>query len=114
MNHLIEPKRDPKTFRGQIVKAAKITRARLDSIHCKMNHKIQNGEPPKTGIPPEDYGEGGGAMNRAMNRQRPEEIPSWAAFLQHVDVLKDEIGKKMLDMKNNEQEKKPLDVIHVN
>jgi len=103
MDHLIKAKANPKRFTTHVRIAAQIAWTRLESIHDKMHHKIHNGEPPKF-RPNKRHGNSRqNAMHTRMNGKGQKKIPPRTGFLQHPNILQNEIREKMFQLKENKQ-----------
>ena len=64
MHHLIEAKANPVDLFAVIRVATQVAGPRLDSVHRKMNHKIDQRQPPQRGL------------NRQRNDQSHEGVQS--------------------------------------
>ena len=109
MHHLVEAKRDPVPCGCRILKAAQVARARFDSVHDEMRDEVENRKPPELPVDADDNEQGQRTVNKAMCRERENEIPARTKLAQHIGKLQRKIRDEVLDLKNDQEKKRILE-----
>lgn len=108
MHHLIDTKRHPKADTRGVAKATKVPGACFDSIHCEVDHKVDERQPPQANINCTDDDKRQQSMYRAMQSKWRYEAPVRSRLLQHVAILQWKVRNEMFDLKSyNEKQKYP-------
>lgn len=103
MNHLIESKGRPVRSSPRIIKTAQKFWSSFDSVHDEVNDEIENRQVPEGWFHGEHDHEGHNGVNRAVERQGPDKIPTRGVFAKHERELQREVGNEMLQLKCDQQ-----------